>query len=125
MEKNLECDCNIIHEDAVKTANEKMITEDMFDEIINFYKVIGDSTRCRILFVIDQHEMCVCDIANVLGMTKSAISHQLKILKDNYLVKSRREGKEVFYTLDDDHVKEIFETTIDHIEHKREDFKNG
>lgn len=114
--ENSMCDCNIIHEEAVKIAKDKMPDEKVFDELINFYKLIADSTRAKILFALDQHEMCVCDIANTLGMTKSAISHQLKLLKDSNLVKSRKDGKEVFYKLSDDHVTKVFEIALEHIE---------
>ena len=114
------CDCSIIHEDSVKFAKSKMPNDEIFYKLADFYKLIGDTTRCKILFVIDSHEMCVCDIANVLGMTKSAVSHQLKLLKDNHLVKSRKEGKEVYYTLDDDHVVDVFEIALLHV---REDKK--
>lgn len=110
-----QCDCNIIHEDAVNIAKTKMPDEGTFDDLIEFYKLISDSTRAKILFVLDQHEMCVCDIANVLGMTKSAISHQLRLLKDKNLVKSRRDGKEIFYKLSDEHVTEVFELSLKHI----------
>lgn len=112
---NYQCDCNVIHEEAVKTALENMLNEDTFDKLINFYKLIADSTRIKILFVLDQHEMCVCDIANSLNMTKSAISHQLKLLKESNLVKAKRSGKEVFYTLDDEHVTKVFEIALSHI----------
>ena len=83
-------------------------------------RMIGDPTRTKILFALDQNEMCVCDIANVLGMTKSSISHQLATLKKSGIVKSRRDGKEVYYTLDDEHVQQVFEVGIEHIEHKNE-----
>lgn len=109
------CDCNIIHKEAVKIAEEKMPDEEIFDNLINFYKLIADSTRAKILFALDQHEMCVCDIAATLGMTKSAVSHQLKLLKDNNLVKSRKDGKEVFYKLSDEHVTKVFEISLEHI----------
>lgn len=119
MDREYQCDCNIIHEEAVKNALTKMPDEDVFDKLIDFYKVIGDSTRSKILFAIDQHEMCVCDIANVLGMTKSAISHQLKILKDFHLVKSKKDGKEVLYTLDDEHVTNVFEISLMHVKEEK------
>ena len=112
------CDCNIIHEDIVKTTLKKMPNEDLFNRLAQFFKILGDTTRTRILFALDQNEMCVCDIANVLGMTKSSISHQLSLLKKAGIVKCRREGKEVYYMLDDDHVKELFEVGMEHIEHK-------
>ena len=119
MDREYQCDCNIIHEEAVKNALTKMPDEDVFDKLIDFYKVIGDSTRSKILFAIDQHEMCVCDIANVLGMSKSSISHQLGTLRRSGIVKCKKVGKEVFYMLDDEHVQQVFEVGIEHIEHRR------
>ena len=112
------CDCNIIHQDAVNKTLKKMPNQDLFDKLAEFFKIIGDPTRTKILFALDQNEMCVCDIANVLGMTKSSISHQLATLRSSGIVKCRREGKEVYYTLDDEHVKQVFEVGIEHIEHK-------
>ena len=112
------CDCNIIHEDAVNKTLKKMPNQELFSKLAEFFKIIGDPTRTKILFALDQNEMCVCDIANVLGMTKSSISHQLATLRSSGIVKCRREGKEVYYTLDDEHVKQVFEIGIEHIEHK-------
>ena len=112
------CDCNIIHEDVVKNTLNKMPEKGLFNKLAEFFKMIGDPTRTKILFALDQNEMCVCDIANVLGMTKSSISHQLATLKQSGIVKYRKEGKEVYYTLDDEHVKQVFEITIEHIQHK-------
>ena len=114
------CDCNIIHQDVVDSTLKKMPKQNLFDNLAEFFKIIGDPTRTKILFALDQNEMCVCDIANVLGMTKSSISHQLATLKKSGIVKSRRDGKEVYYTLDDEHVKQVFEVGIEHIEHKNE-----
>ena len=113
------CDCNIIHEDIVKQTLEKMPDENLFNKLAEFFKILGDTTRTRILFALDQNEMCVCDIANVLGMTKSSISHQLSLLRRSGIVKCRKEGKEVYYMLDDEHVKEVFEVGVEHIEHKK------
>lgn len=113
------CDCNIIHKDVVESTLKKMPKQGLFDNLAEFFKIIGDPTRTKILFALDQNEMCVCDIANVLGMTKSSISHQLATLKKSGIVKSRRDGKEVYYTLDDEHVKQVFEVGIEHIEHKK------
>ena len=113
------CDCNVIHQDVVDETIKKMPEEDLFNKLAEFFKILGDTTRMRILFALDQNEMCVCDIANVLGMTKSSISHQLGTLRRSGIVKCRKEGKEVFYMLDDDHVKEVFEIGIKHIEHKK------
>lgn len=112
------CDCNIIHEDVVNNTLKKMLPQDLFDKLAEFFKIIGDPTRTKILFALDQNEMCVCDIANVVGMSKSSVSHQLAILRNSGIVKYRKEGKEVYYTLDDEHVKQVFEVGIEHIEHK-------
>lgn len=114
------CDCNIIHQDIVDKTLKKMPKQNLFDNLAEFFKIIGDPTRTKILFALDQNEMCVCDIANVLGMTKSSISHQLATLKKSRIVKSRRDGKEVYYALDDEHIKQVFEVGIEHIEHKNE-----
>ena len=112
------CDCNIIHEDVVKDTLSKMPEGDLFNKLAEFFKIIGDTTRTKILFALDQNEMCVCDIANVLGMSKSSISHQLGTLRRMGIVKCRRDGKEVYYMLDDEHVKQVFEVGIEHIEHR-------
>ena len=117
-ENEVMCDCNTIHEDVVNNTLKKMLPQDLFDKLAEFFKIIGDTTRTKILFALDQNEMCVCDIANVVGMSKSSVSHQLAILRNSGIVKYRREGKEVYYTLDDEHVKQVFEVGIEHIEHK-------
>ncbi len=113
------CDCNVIHQDVVQDTIKKMADKDLLIDLSEFFKVLGDTTRTKILYALDQNEMCVCDIANVLGMTKSSISHQLRTLKENGIVKSKKSGKEVFYMLDDEHVKQVFEIGIAHIEHRR------
>ncbi len=112
------CDCNIIHQDIVNHTLKNMADEDVFNKLAEFFKILGDTTRTKILFALDQNEMCVCDIANVLGMSKSSISHQLGTLRRSGIVKCRKEGKEVYYMLDDDHVKQLFEVGLEHIEHK-------
>lgn len=109
------CDCNIIHENVVSSVKEKMPDEEKLYDLAELFKVFGDSTRIKILCALAESEMCVCDISALLNMTQSAISHQLRILKQAKLVKSRREGKVVFYSLDDDHVKQIFNQGLDHI----------
>lgn len=114
------CDCNIIHEAVVNQTKEKMLDNDFINEISLFFKILGDNTRVKILFALDNNEMCVCDIANVLNMTKSSISHQLSFLKQNNIVKCNRVGKEVYYSLDDEHVKEVFEVAISHIKHRKD-----
>jgi len=113
------CDCNVIHQDVVTSTVEQMGDEDLLNKLAEFFKILGDTTRVKILFALDKNEMCVCDIANVLGMSKSSISHQLSTLRRSGIVKCRKVKKEVFYMLDDDHVKELFEVGIEHIEHKR------
>ena len=110
------CDCNEIHEDLLKKVNETMPEETELYDLAELIKVFGDSTRIRILFVLFEAEVCVCDLAKVLNMTQSAISHQLRILKANKLVNSRREGKSVFYSLADGHVRTIIAQGREHIE---------
>ena len=112
------CDCNIIHDNIVKDTLCKMPEDDLFNKLAEFFKILGDTTRAKILFALDQNEMCVCDIANVLRMSKSSISHQLGTLRRMNIVKCRKQGKEVYYTIDDDHVQKLFELGIEHIEHK-------
>lgn len=114
------CDCNIIHEDVVKYTISNMPSENTFNKLSEFFKILGDSTRIRILFALDSNEMCVCDIANTLGMTKSAISHQLGTLRKMNIIKCRKQGKEAYYSLDDDHVKEVFEVGLEHIRHNED-----
>lgn len=112
------CDCNVIHEDVVKQVKDKMPKEELLYDLAELFKVFGDSTRIKILWALAESEMCVCDIAFLLNMTQSAISHQLKVLKQAKLVKNRKEGKVVFYSLDDDHVKQIFNQGMVHINEK-------
>ena len=116
-EEQLEiCDAFQVHEDLVNIVNEKMPAEEELYDLAELFKVFGDSTRIRILFVLFEAEVCVCDLAQTLNMTQSAISHQLKILKQSRLVKSRREGKSVFYSLSDGHVRTIIAQGREHIE---------
>ena len=110
------CDCNEIHEDLLKIVNDTMPEETELYDLAELFKVFGDSTRIRILFVLFEAEVCVCDLAKVLNMTQSAISHQLRILKANKLVNSRREGKSVFYSLADGHVRTIIAQGREHLE---------
>ncbi|MGI6733282.1 MAG: ArsR/SmtB family transcription factor [Anaerovoracaceae bacterium] len=109
------CDCNVIHEDVVAKVREQMPEEEILYDLAELFKVFGDSTRIKILWALDQDEMCVCDIAYLLNMTQSAISHQLRVLKQAHLVKSRREGKVVYYSLADEHVKLILDQGLIHI----------
>lgn len=109
------CDCDAIHGDRVAAARAQMIDDAELYDLADFFKVLGDSTRVKIMSALDAQELCVCDLASLLNMTKSAISHQLRALKQANLVKFRREGKEVYYTLSDDHVRDIFEKGLEHI----------
>ncbi|MDD5827122.1 MAG: metalloregulator ArsR/SmtB family transcription factor [Bacilli bacterium] len=116
--KELMCDCNIIHQNAVNIALKNKPKEKELENLTALFKILGDSTRTKILWILDHHEMCVCDIANVLNMTKSSISHQLAILREAGIVRFRRNGKEVYYTLDDEHISRLYEIGLEHINHK-------
>lgn len=109
------CSCNIIHEDVIETVKSKMPEENSLYDLAELFKVFGDSTRIRILWALAESEMCVCDIAALLNMTQSAISHQLRVLKQSRLVKHRKDGKVVYYMLDDEHVRRIFDEGLAHI----------
>jgi len=109
------CDCEVIHDDVVNEVRRKMPKEETLYDLAETFKVFGDSTRIRILWALDESEMCVCDIASLLNMTQSAISHQLRVLKQAKLVKNRREGKVVYYSLDDEHVRLIIDQGMAHI----------
>lgn len=112
------CDCDVIHEDIVNQVKTKMPQEEVLYDLAELFKVFGDSTRIKILWALDEAEMCVCDIAVLLNMTQSAISHQLRVLKQAKLVKNRKEGKIVYYSLDDEHVRQIFDQGLIHINEK-------
>ena len=109
------CDCGVIHEDIVKQVKTSMPRAKDFHDLAALYKMFSDNTRLRILWALSHEQMGVCDIAVLLGMTKSAISHQLKSLRLTNLVKYNKRGKEVFYSLADSHVKDIFEKGFEHI----------
>ena len=112
------CSCNVIHEDIVREVKDNIPDEETLYELAELFKVLGDNTRVKILYALLKAEMCVCDIAALLGMTQSAISHQLRVLKQSRLVKYRKEGKIVYYSLDDEHVKQIFDQGLIHINEK-------
>ncbi|WP_324825862.1 metalloregulator ArsR/SmtB family transcription factor [Sinanaerobacter sp. ZZT-01] len=109
------CDSLHIHDEIIETVNETMPDEEILYDLAELYKVFGDSTRIRILYVLFEADLCVCDIAQLLNMGQSAISHQLRVLKQARLVKFRREGKSVIYSLSDDHVRTIIDQGIEHI----------
>lgn len=115
-ETELACEENEIHEDLLKIVNEKIPEETELYDLAELFKVFGDSTRIRILFVLFESEVCVCDLAKALNMNQSAVSHQLQILRQNKLVKFRREGKSIFYSLADNHVRTIIAQGQEHIE---------
>jgi len=111
----LSCELMHVHEEIVRKVTQDMPDEDRLFDLSELFKVFGDSTRIRILYCLFASEMCVCDIATLLNMTQSAISHQLSVLKKNKLVKSRREGKTIFYSLADGHVRTILNQGMEHI----------
>lgn len=110
------CDTVEVHEELLEIVNEKMPEEEKLYDLAELFKIFGDSTRIRILFVLFEAEVCVCDLAQALNMTQSAVSHQLRILKQNKLVKNRREGKSIFYSLADNHVRTIINQGLEHVE---------
>ena len=110
-----QCEFMHVHEDIVDRVNSAMPGEEELFDLAELFKVFGDSTRIKILYLLFEAEMCVCDIARLLGMTQSAISHQLRSLKQSKLVKARREGKTVFYALADDHVHTILSQGMEHV----------
>ena len=112
------CDFIHVHEDVVKKVKEHIPAERELNDLAEFFKVFGDVTRLKLLSVLFHSEMCVCDLAKTLNMTQSAISHQLRILKQMKLVKNRREGKTVFYSLADGHIKTIINQGMEHIQEK-------
>ena len=110
------CESEQKHENLIKIVNEKMPIEEKLYDLAELFKIFGDSTRVRILFVLLESEVCVCDLSAILNMTVSAISHQLKILKQAKLIKFRKSGKSVYYSLADDHVRAIISQGMEHIE---------
>ncbi|AGC67719.1 HTH transcriptional regulator, ArsR family [Thermoclostridium stercorarium subsp. stercorarium DSM 8532] len=112
------CDCNVIHEETVSYVRSRMPSDENLYDLAELFRVFGDTTRIKILCALAESEMCVCDIAALLNMTQSSISHQLRILKQARLVRYRREGKVVYYALDDEHVKQIFDLGLIHLNEK-------
>ena len=112
------CKCEEVHEYIIDEVRQVMPQDEMLYDLAELFKVFGDTTRIKILYALFSKEMCVCDIAVLLNMTKSRISHQLKKLKEMNLVKYRKVGKEVFYSLKDEHVKDVFETSLIHIKER-------
>lgn len=111
------CSCNKIHEDVICKVKQGMIEEKVSVALADFFKILGDPTRIKILYALSVNEMCVCDLSNLLNMNQSAISHQLRVLRSAKLVKNRKEGKVVYYSLDDEHVENVFKQGLNHIGH--------
>lgn len=109
------CSCDIVHDNIIEMVKQKMPQEEKLYDLAELFKVFGDTTRVKIISALFEAEMCVCDIAELLGMTQSAIPHQLRVLRQARLVKHRKEGKVVFYSLDDEHIKSIFNQGLEHI----------
>jgi len=113
--KQIMCDCDAIHVDIVNRVQNDMLSDKDFADLANLFKMFADDTRLRILWALSKNELCVCDLAVLLDMTKSAVSHQLKKLRLANLIKNERRGREVFYSLADCHVRDIFENGLEHI----------
>jgi ArsR family transcriptional regulator len=114
-ENQYSCDCDVIHEDVVRRVRAAMPKPGIFYDLANLYKMFSDNTRIKILWALSNSTMCVCDLAVLLGMTKSAISHQLKSLRLSNMVRYEKNGKVVYYSLTDEHIKDIFENGLEHI----------
>lgn len=112
----MECECNVIHQEMVEQVKNHFPDEKLIIDLAELFKVFGDSTRMKIMCALMDGEMCVCDISSVIGATCSATSHQLRILKQAKLVKFQKKGKIVYYSLDDEHVKEIYQKGLEHVE---------
>ncbi len=109
------CDCNITHKERIEAVRSKLPQEEILYDLAELFKVFGDTTRIKIISALLETELCVCDIAELLHMSPSSISHQLRVLRQARLVKPRKEGKVVFYSLDDDHIKHLFDQGLEHI----------
>lgn len=111
-----QCEFLCVHDDVVKKLTDNMPPDEILYDLAELFKIFGDSTRIKILYALFESELCVCDIAQLLGLTQTAVSHQLRVLKTNKLVRFRKEGKNVFYSLSDDHVRRIINQGMEHVE---------
>lgn len=111
----MKCDCNVIHNDVVKLYKKGFSSSKLLIEVSEFFHILSDNTRISILSILDGRNVCVSDISSILNMTKSAVSHQLKVLKDAELVKCSKSGKEIYYTLFDDNITEIISLALAHL----------
>ncbi len=121
MTEELTCSEFLVHEDVVKEVRKSMPDSETVARVSELFKIFGDSTRIQILSVLSVHELCVCDIVKLLGMSQSAVSHQLRVLKDAHLVKSVRNGKTIAYSLADEHVRTIFAQAANHVNEESEE----
>jgi ArsR family transcriptional regulator, lead/cadmium/zinc/bismuth-responsive transcriptional repressor len=110
-----DCSCLVIHQDIIDKVKVNMLKDEILCDLADLFKVFGDSTRIKILHVLSKSEMCVCDISALLGMSQSSVSHQLKTLRQTKLVKHRRDGKVIYYSLADEHVVQIFNQGLTHL----------
>lgn len=117
-EEFLNCECNEVHQECVECVKKLMLEEANFIKLSELFKVFGDPTRLKIIYALLKKELCVCDIAEVVNMSQSSVSHQLRVLKSADLVKYRKEGKTVYYSLDDNHIELIFNSGLSHMIHK-------
>ena len=113
--KSESCSCNVIHKEVVENVKNKLPKEETLYDLAELFKVFGDSTRIKIICSLFESEMCVCDLSVLLNISQSAISHQLRVLKSARLVMFRRAGKVIYYSLDDEHIKQIFDAGLHHI----------
>ncbi len=113
-----DCLCSEVNKDCINCVRDNMLDQEKFMKLSDLFKVLGDLTRIKIIYALFKKELCVCHIAEVLEMSQSSISHQLRILKDARLVKFRKEGKIVYYSLDDEHINKLFNAGLEHVEHK-------
>jgi len=116
--KNLACEENIIHEDAVLAASQTLISESVAKRLSQIFSALSDPTRLRLISALSGGELCVCDLSVVLGMSQSAVSHQLRLLRTLELVRFRKEGRIVYYALDDEHIRELYERGLEHVSHQ-------
>ena len=120
MDKSHICECTIIHEDLVEKNKKEMLPHELISNVAEFFKIFSDPTRLKIVTILLKDELCVCDIATILNMSHSSISHQLKVLRQFKIVKNRKEGKVVYYSLDDGHITNIVSQSIEHYRHKHD-----
>ncbi len=113
-----DCIAHSIDEESIKNMKNSLHEDKDINKLTNIFKALSDPTRARIIYILSQSPLCVCDISTILDMTQSSTSHHLRVLRDTNLVKFKREGKLVIYSLDDDHVLKLFEQGLDHVRHK-------